>query len=131
MTTYVDHYHKLLDKLMEEIESNKLTAGSKAPSSSSAAGILGRRQPGAQPGTMTQAPVVHNSTGYRGVTNKNKKDYSASIHVKVLAKTVSLGVFPTPELAARMYDAAAGSESGTPPQLHEALTRLCFIVHNQ
>ena len=110
-TTYVDHYHKVLDKLMEEIESNKPTAGSKA-SSSSSAGILGRRQPGGHAGTMKQVAVVHGSTGYRGVTNKNKNSYSASMHVSVLAKTVNLGVFPTPELAARMYDAAAGSQSG-------------------
>jgi hypothetical protein len=93
-TPHYDHYQKVLDKLRDEIEAN----GPKKKDLDPAA---------AAPAPRKQVVNVHPRSGFRGVAIKSKNSHSANVYVSVLARSVFLGVFPTPELAAQMYDAAA------------------------
>lgn len=91
-----DHYRNTIEQLKRDIDAAP-------PRPKDADGAAGGKPTSSYPATNQNNP----RSGFRGVSQKSLNCYGASVYVSRLNRNVFLGVFPSAELAARMYDAAA------------------------
>ena len=89
---YPDRYRETLDKLRAAVEAAEASGGWREANVKK---------------SSSQKPSEKSAGGFRGAFKKRANSYGAAIYVRCLQRSCSLGIFPTAELAARMYDAAA------------------------